>query len=313
MHKNKLDESLKTLTAIAIMKRWLPMRLRGWASVLGLYVQAREAGQRTRLQAGGSLRSYLDVWQEGEGDWQVKKFDNDTWNRRFAHLVEPTYQIVDFLNDRIASFGELDSEGVSALDHTLQHYRDTGAWLGLPKVPKDVIDRRLKEEVRVRAQEEQQERLRRIANAEETMRSDPLNRSAWSYLENLYYKEQRYKDMENALKMSLKIDAARPYSITYRQLGYLYLAALSVAVRGNGVPILYNFRSNVTAETLGYGIERLRELAEDNLSKAYEMDKKAGNKAYLNELDLALKAVDTLAVNDFEEFDRFKEQEGKQE
>lgn len=108
-------------------------------STLGLYVRERKAGRWSRLQAGGSFRSYLDVWREGEGDWQVKNFGNDTWERRFEDLVDPTCEIADFLSERVAHFGDLDSEGANALNESPQHYKSTGIWLGLPKVPEDVI------------------------------------------------------------------------------------------------------------------------------------------------------------------------------
>ncbi len=316
MDKKRLDDlmsTMSTLGLIAMNKSFLPFNLRGWVNALGLYVQERKAGRRTRLQAGGSLRSYLDVWQEDDGEWQVRKFDEETWERRFAHIVEPTYEIADFLSQRVHWFGDLDAEGAATLNHALQHYKDTGIWLGLPKVPEDIVDKRLQEEARARAQEEREKRLRRISENEKRIRNDPLDRLAWMSLSDLYLKEQKYRDMENALKMSLKADAAklgRQYWLTYVQLGKIYLAALSVYVRGKGIPILGYFPSNVNAETLGYSIEQLRELAKENLSKAYEMDKKAGFKeGDLKELALTLKAADALSAEAFEEFDRYKEQE----
>lgn len=317
MDKKSLDDLLNTLSLVAMYKSMLPFNLRGWVNALGLHVQERKAGRWTRLQAGGSLRSYIDVWREGDGDWQVKKFDTETWERRFAHVVEPTCEIADFLSQRVHWFGDLDAEGAAALNQALQHYKDTGVWSGLPKVPEDVIDRRLKEEARAEAKEEQDRRIRLISDNEKRVRNDPLDRLAWLSLSDLYLKEQRYKDMENALKMSLKADAAklgRQYSLTYVQLGKIYLAALSVSVRGKGIPILGYFPSNVNAETLGYSIEQLRELAKENLSKAYKMDKKAGFKeGDLKELELALKAAGALSVEAFEEFDRYKEQKRQQE
>jgi len=304
-----LYELLRTLEAIAFLKSMLPLHLRGWINSLGLYVQACEAGQRTRLQAGGNLHSYLDVWQEGQGDWQIRKFDGDTWERRFAHVVEPTYQIADFLSDRVASFGDLDSEGANVLSHALQHYKDTGVWLGLPKIPEEVMRKLAEEKARARAQEERQKRLRRITDVEAEVRKNPLDRLAWLSLPFLYYQEQRFKDMENALKMQLKIKGG-PYSSTYKELGKTYLAVLSVSLRGKGIPILGYEPSNVTVETLGYSIDELRDLARENLSKAYEMDKEAGFKEEdLKELELALKATYTPSLEVFDELDRYLEQE----
>lgn len=316
MDKKSLDKLLNILGFIAMYKSMLPLNLRGWVNALGLYVQEREGGQWTRLQAGGRLRSYLEVWQEEEGDWQVRKFDTDTWEHRFAHLVEPTYEIADFLRERVAYLGDLDIEGANALNQALQHYKDTGVWLGLPKVPEDVIHRRLQEKARARAQEERQERFRSISANEERLKDDPLDRGALGMLPLLYYEEQRYKDMEKALNMSLKADVSTPVfqRSTYQQLGKTYLAALSVSVRGKGIPVWGYTPSNVTSEALGYDIEELRVLAKESLSEAYEMKKKAGYKGKdLRELELALKAVDTLSVEAFEEFDRHKEDERQEQ
>jgi len=299
----KLNELLSTLALIALYKSWLPFNLRGWVNALGLHVQERKAGQWTLLQAGGSLRSYIDAWREGDGDWQVKKFDAETWERRFAHVVGPTCEIADFLSSRVHWFGALDVEGAAALNHTLQHYKDTGVWLGLPKVPEDVIDRRLQEEARAKAKEEHDIRIRLISDNEKKVRKNRLDRLAWSDLSDLYLKEQRYKDAENAIKMLLKLDVAKwgkPNPFTYRELAEIYLSALSVFVRGKGIHISGYIPSNVTAETLGYSIEELRELAKENLIKADWAFEKEGR-------DLALKAANTLAIEAFEEFDRYKE------
>jgi hypothetical protein len=137
MDKKNIDELLDTLGLIALYKSWLPWHLRGWVNALGLYVQERRVVQRSHLNAGGKFRSYLDAWREEGGDWQVRKFDENNWQLRFAHLVEPTCEIADFLNDRVHHFGDLDSDGTNALNKALLHYKSTGSWLGLPKVPVD--------------------------------------------------------------------------------------------------------------------------------------------------------------------------------
>jgi hypothetical protein len=313
MNKKSMDNLLNTLGFIAMYKSWLPFNLRGWVNVLGLHVQERRAGRWTRLQAGGSLHSYLDVWQEDDGEWQVRKFDEETWERRFAHIVEPTCEIADFLSQRVHWFGELDADGTAIFNQTIQQYKDTGIWPGLPKVPEDVINKRLAEDAREKAKEEHNKRVRLISDNEKRIRSDPLDRLAWSSLADLCYQEQRYKDMENALKMSLKADVAklgRQYSITYTQLGKMYLSAFSVCLRGKGIPILGYLPTNVKAETLGYDTEQLRELAQENLTKAYELDKNAGFKAEnLKELELALKAARVASIEVFEEFDKYKEKQ----
>jgi len=309
MDKKSLDGLLSTLTLIALFKSWLPFNLRGWVNALGLHVQERKAGvpgnyRWTRLQAGGSLRSYIDVWREGDGDWQVKKFDAETWERRFGHLAEPTYEIAGFLSQRVHWFGDLDMEGAAALNHALQHYKDTGVWLGLPKVPEGVIDRRLQEEARAREQEEHQNRLRLISGNEKRVRKDPLDRLAWSSLSELYLKEERNKDAENAVKTLLKLDAAKSGKLspfTCRQLAEIYLAALSVSVRGKGIRISGNIASDhMTAASLGYSVEELRELARENIIKADWAFEKEGR-------DLALRAANMLTIDAFDEFDKYKD------
>ncbi len=320
MDKKSLDELLSTLALIALYKSWLPFNLRGWVNALGLHVQERTAGQGTRLQAGGSLRSYIDVWREGNGDWHVKKFDRENWKRRFEHLIEPTCEIAEFLSQRVHLFGDLDAEGATALNQALQHYKDTGAWLRLPKVPEDVIDRRLQEEARAEAKAEHQNRLRLISVNKNLLKKDQLNRDALISLAELFCKEQKYEDMENVLKMQLKADESKlgfQYWSTYLQLGEIYLAALSTSMRGKGIRIWGDILpSNVKPDLLNYAVDQLGTLAIDNLSKAYELLKKAGFKdkdPWIEQVELAIKAASTLTVEAFEEFDRYDEQQREQE
>lgn len=318
MDGKNLDETLATLSLVAMFKSWLPFNLRGWVNALGLHVQERKAGRWARLQAGGSSRSYIDAWREGDGDWQVKKFDTEIWQRRFAHVVEPTCEIADFLNQRVYYFGGLDAEGAAALNDALQHYQTTGIWSGLPRVPEDVIDREVEERARAEAEEEHDIRIRLISDNEKRVRKDPLDRLAWGSLSDLYLKEQRYKDMENALKMQLRAEESKlgfQYWLTYLQLGEIYLAALSTFIRGRGIHIWgYMLPSNVKPAVLNYTVDQLRTLVIHNLSRASELLKKAGfkdNDPWIEEVELVLKAASTLSVEAFEEFDISKEQQRK--
>ena len=308
MDKKSMDDLLNTLRLIAMYKSSLPFNLRSRVSILGLHVHERSYGVpgsywRIRLRAGGSLRSYLEVWREGEGDWVIKRFDTETWERRFAHVVEPTCDIAEFLSQRVHWVGGLDAEGKAVLNNAVQQYRATGVWSGLPKVPEDVVDRSLEERAGAEAEEEHHIRIRLVSDNEKRVRKDPLDRLGWSSLSELYLKEGRNKDAENATKALLELDVqkwgkANPF--TYRQLAEIYLAALSVYVRGKGIRILGYIPSNVPAEALGYSIEELSKLARENLIKADWAFEKEGR-------DLALEAVSTLAVEAFEKFDKYKE------
>lgn len=123
-----MEELLETLELIGTYKVMLPFRLRGWVNELGLYVQLRQAGPLARLQAGGSMRSYIDAWRTVNGQWEVKKFDRKTWDTRFARLVQPTLKIASFLVNRVQSDGTLDGEAAVSLSEALEHYRLTGEW-----------------------------------------------------------------------------------------------------------------------------------------------------------------------------------------
>ena len=101
---------------------------------IGLQVQERSAGGMKRLQAGGSLRSYLEVWTEPDGTRRIHKFDQQAWFRRFAPLVEPTAEIAEYLYDCSAAFGGLPPDAGSALKSAIAHFESTGEWSDLPKL-----------------------------------------------------------------------------------------------------------------------------------------------------------------------------------
>lgn len=308
MHDESMDDLLSALRLIAMYKSWLPLNLRNRISILGLHVHERRHGVPgdywlTQLRAGGRLRSCLEAWREGESGWAIKRFDRQTWERRFSHLVEPTHDIAEFLSQRVHWVGDLDTEGKAILNSAVQQYRTTGVWPRLPEVPEDVVDRSLEERARAEAQEEHFIRTRLISDNEKRVRKDPLDRVAWSSLSELYLKEGRNKDAENATKRLLKLDEqksgqANPF--TYRQLAEIYLAALSVSVRGKGIRVLGHIPLDAPAEALGYSVEELTRLAQENLVRADWALEREGR-------DLALRAIRTLTSQAFEEFDKYRE------
>jgi hypothetical protein len=294
------------------------LHLRGWVNALGLYVQERRAGGRSRLQAGGRFRSYLDAWCEEDGDWQITKFDENAWQLRFAHLVEPTCEIADFLSH----FDDLDTGSADALKKAILHYKTTGSWLGLPEVPQDIIRRREEEVARQMEEEEAKRRSQEISYYEKRVKDNAEDSSALSTLALLYYQQAllyqqggRYKDIEKMLKMRLKADASKQgfqSSTTYMELGKLYLAALSNSVRGKGIPIWGTMPADFTVQILGYEPDELGSLCKQNLSKANEMSKQSGlGIDDLKELALALKAATELSIEAFEEFDMYKKKQSR--
>lgn len=319
-HKN-LDELLDTLEWIAFYKSMLPFRLRGWVAALGLHVQIREAGGWTRLQAGGSFRSYLDAWREGEGAWEIRKFDRQTWERRFAHVVEHTLDILAFLRTRDLFYGGLDAEQATILKDAIARYRSTGRWVGLPPVRREV-----QEEVLRREQEQERqkrlERLRKdISRYEAQARKAPGEPAPWSLLAHMYLEAAdmfsevgRYKDVEHALNMSAKRTQARfPDTewaswAQHQYLGRLYLAALSNSRRGRGIPIRGHIPSKVTPESLGYTAQEVRSLAEENFRKALAGAKGAGfteERPEIKEIELAIQVSVSPSETAFEEYEKF--------
>ncbi len=135
MGKKEADELLDQLQSVALWGEALPPSLRGWASALGLHVRERNAASWTSLAAGGEFRTHFLALRQADGEWQIEKFDKDTWERRFAALVGPTLDIVGFINTRVTVFGEADAETISIVNAAVQQYQGTGKWVGLPLYP----------------------------------------------------------------------------------------------------------------------------------------------------------------------------------
>lgn len=154
---SSVDELFPALYHIGTNKNFLPMKLRGWVNVLGLYVQTGLVGSREYLAAGGKYKKYFyaicEYTLNGDkaseimaatitGDfshWEIKKFDQKAWEKRFAHLVEPTCEIVWYLGDRIHTdeSGNIQVEkfepekSLPKLMDVVNRFNSTGEWLGL--------------------------------------------------------------------------------------------------------------------------------------------------------------------------------------
>ena len=90
-------------------------------------------------------------------------------------------------------------------------------------------------------------------------------------------------------------------------LGTLYLAALSHEVRGVGIPQWPELAYPITADSLGYGVEELRDLAIDTLNELrfLEMGLQAGPGGFgsLLNVQLAITCVETMSTEVFQKFD----------
>ena len=267
MDKNSLDELLGTLSFIALWKSLLPFGLRGWVNALGLHVQERKGGQWARLQAGGSFRSYLHAWREGEGDWQVSKLDHEMWEHRFAHVVDPTHNIAKYLFHATGT-GGLDGGKGAILKEAIDHFKSTGEWLWLPGV---VVD--LKEISAQMAQLEPTE-LSRIIRHAESFRQGSKDPHDWWFLAMVYDLAARYKDFETNINTAYDLICSEYTGAEWmvwrwrEGVAMLYFAAFSNSKLGQGVVVLGNLPSQVTASSLGYTIDEVRARAEESLERA---------------------------------------------
>lgn len=146
---------LDILGWVGTIKLNLPLVTRWWVNELGLYVQLHYAGGQGRLQAGGTHRSYFDAWgKEGQAttEWRLRSYDRKTWNKRFAHLGWPTYELALYIGGpilwntsvalpggQLAKLSELDDSTFQRVNQymgqcmkdAIVHFNKTGEWSGL--------------------------------------------------------------------------------------------------------------------------------------------------------------------------------------
>lgn len=149
---------LDKLGWIGNIKLNLPPVTRSWLNETGLYVQLHYASGQGRLEAGSEFRSCFDAWgKEGQAtiEWEVRRFDRETWRERFAHLVWPAYELALFISGPIlwdtsvslpngerAKLSELnDSESLEVQQHLIMLVKQavsqskvTREWTGLLKL-----------------------------------------------------------------------------------------------------------------------------------------------------------------------------------
>lgn len=163
---SKVEELFPALYEIGEHKNRLPVELRGWVNILGLYVQFWDEYPGTdfkeSLAAGGKYRKYFYAtcyYDLSEGtqelpekmvsasfgdfsQWKIKKFDHQVWEKRFAYLIEPTAEIAWYLSipDKDNPMRTYGSKGdvekykmqlLPKLDNAIKHFQSTGEWIGL--------------------------------------------------------------------------------------------------------------------------------------------------------------------------------------
>jgi len=161
---SEVDELVPALYFIGTHKNELPAELRGWVNILDLYVQLRYvellATAMDSLIAGGKHREYFsatcDYPQDSKGyaetlvattfgdftSWKIRRFDQRVWEKRFAHLVEPTAEIAWYLcipdkENPMSTYGSKSDvekykiQLLPKLQNAAKHFQSTGEWVGL--------------------------------------------------------------------------------------------------------------------------------------------------------------------------------------
>jgi hypothetical protein len=140
-----INELLPILMTIGMVKRSLPLQLRDWINILGLYVQFHSGDGWEGLAAGGKYRSYFEALNPdtsntdaffGKADaWKIRKFDKKVWDNRFAHLVLPTSDVAIFIsggNPYHEAGSQFNQQASATLMQVVRHFEATGEWLSLP-------------------------------------------------------------------------------------------------------------------------------------------------------------------------------------
>ena len=107
-------------------------------------------------------------------------------------------------------------------------------------------------------------------------------------------------------------------------LGMFYVTALAHKTRGVGNVWPTSIRSDISPESLGYSSDQVRDLAISNLTRVgeYYRDALLGEddeefakelKDSIEELDLGLKATNSMCASDFDEIDNFYAQRDEAE
>ena len=166
----------------------------------------------------------------------------------------------------------------------------------------------------------------------------PLRVNSSRYvLEDLYERFQtislilgRVKDYENATKGLLHVKEISPNRFPEDEaharlvLGMFYVTALAHKTRGVGNVWPTSIRSDISPESLGYSSDQVRDLAISNLTRVgeYYRDALLGEddeefakelKDSIEELDLGLKATNSMCASDFDEIDNFYAQRDEAE
>ena len=138
-------------------------------------------------------------------------------------------------------------------------------------------------------------------------------RDLYVQFQTLSFQLRRYKSYENATIKLVHAEETRARGFPMGEqwkLAFLYVDALSHATRDTGIQFLYGIPTDGLMDGLGYAVEQLREMAVSNLTKCrnYWQQEEFGEDSEdiedpIMEIDLALKAIETMRADDFKALD----------
>ena len=317
-----MNEILERLYCIGLAKNALPPHLRGWVQELGLSVRVVEGGRR--ILAGGRWRPSVQAHRGSDNEeWQVIKFDQAAWDRRFANFLEPTYEIADYLLTHAAD-PVAETEFINALKNAIRDFKKTGNWSRLPILSEHT--RNLTQQEKIRrlelhlTHEKGSEQFSRLAKRLNGGRDTVLETikemdSLCGQMQILSCKLGRYKAMQADAIRTSRLKRTFPGLEPLRWIncydsGLIYLAALAYEVRGIGIVVWDEAPSEITGKNLGHDDTRLlSELATHEFLNARgyleRLPGSTNNAAVLKEVGLALEAALTMTDEAFERFDAY--------
>lgn len=328
-----MNEILERLYRIGVVKNALPPHLRGWVQELGLSVRVVEGGRR--ILAGGRWRSSVQARRGFDNEeWQLIKLDQAAWNRRFANVLEPTYEICEYLLAHAAG-AVPEAEFISVLKEAIKDFNATGTWPNLHESREDIEGLSLEEKIqRYQYRQLHEHGVQVLGKVEQSIERNPLKAlqdldSISLDLQVLSYRAGDYKGLENDAARNLLTKTSYPWlpevvrSVDHLRLGMIYFAALSYEHRGIGVAIWDDKPTQITAQSLGYDIDQLRALAIDHLDEClthgqtffkeagfggatFEEQQYGGSTAPARRrgLQCAVRAARTMSDEAFDEFDK---------
>ena len=319
MSEKIMDEILDKVLTIHRLTKVLPYYLTHQINKLGLFVSVEKVDGGWAITVGGRWRPRLyAISSSPEGEWQVIRFDQSVWDRRFARLVEPTLEIAKYIFNHVKN-KKTSPLPDDSLKKAVRHFKSTGEWPGLAVETEETNLLTLHERIRhMELQLAHEKGLEQFSRLAKRLKGGSHNvlptlkqmDSVCGELQKLSYRLGKYETMQvdaiRTQRLKRLFPGLEPLTwINCYDSGLICLAALSYEVRGIGIVVWNDTPSAITGEDLGYDdIALLREMAIYELRNALAyLEMLPGyDMAIWEEVALALEAAQTTSAETFEKF-----------